>query len=107
MPAPTAADLAAFIGPNHPPTSSQSTSVIGVVTSMASAYTRGVGFTDGVPNSDISSVILTAGARLLSHARQVSVSETQGPESAQYAAAPFEWSVAELMTLNRYRAMAM
>jgi hypothetical protein len=81
MAAPTATDLRDFRGPRYPVDTNQAASVIGIVTSFASSYTRGVGFTDGVPNSEISAVILTASARLLSHARQVSVNETYGPSS--------------------------
>ena len=33
---------------------------ISTITQLANAYTRGVGFTDGVPNADIAAVIVTA-----------------------------------------------
>ncbi|MCV7195406.1 hypothetical protein [Mycobacterium angelicum] len=107
MAAPTASDLSAFLGPRQTVDTAQANAVLSVVTSMASAYTRGLGFTDGVPNSDIESVIVCAAARLLAHSRQVSVGETYGPNSANYAAAPFAWSVSELLVLQRYRVVAI
>jgi hypothetical protein len=94
------------LGPTVTVDTGQATSVLAVVTSMASAYTRGVGFTEGVPNSDISAVILTAAARLISHAQQVQSWEVFGPATASFAASPVTWSTAELLVLNRYRVMA-
>lgn len=104
---PTAEELAAFLGPRYSVDADQAEAVIAVVTAHANAYTRGQGFTDGVPNADVSSAILTASARLISHSRQVGVGEVYGPSSAQYAAAPFSWSVAELLVLDRYRVKAL
>lgn len=106
MAAPTATDVATFLGPTVTVDTSQATSVIAVVTSQASAYTRGEGFTDGVPNADISAVILTASARLLSHPRQNQSYETFGPAIASFGAALPQWSVAEKYVLDRYRKRA-
>ncbi|UXA08680.1 hypothetical protein KXD96_11770 [Mycobacterium sp. SMC-2] len=108
MAAPTASDLGTFLGPMYGADldSGQATSVLATVTAMASAYTRGVGFTNGVPNSDISAVILTASARMISHIRQTQVYEVQGPESQNIMDNKLVWSTAELSVLNRYRVMA-
>lgn len=107
MAAPTATDVQNFLGPNQDVDSGQATAILSVVTAMCSAYTRGIGFdSDGVPNSDLSAVILSAAARLIAHPRQVGSYEVQGPESDQKYASPFAWSVAELYVLNRYRVTA-
>lgn len=108
MAAPTAADLSAFLGPRYPVDTGQAIAILSVVTAMCRAYTRSSGFdSEGLPNPDLSAVILSASARLLSHSRQISVSETYGPNSAAFASAPFSWSVAELATLDRYRVKAL
>lgn len=105
MAAPTYSELGALMG--RTVGESQGAAVLSVITSLASAYTRGVGFDDGVPNDEIKAVILTASARLLSHPRQVGIDETIGPQSARLYNAPVNWSVAELMVLNRYRVRAL
>ncbi|ORA17362.1 hypothetical protein [Mycobacterium arosiense] len=107
MAAPTASDVATFLGPNITVDTAQATSVIAVVTAEANAYTRGEGFTAGVPNSDISAVILTASARLLSHPRQNQSYETFGPAIASFGASLPQWSVAEKYVLDRYRVRAL
>lgn len=86
--------------------SEQGTEVLATVTQLANAYTRGVGFTSGVPNADISSVILTASARLLAHPRQLPVDETVGPDSASFRTGFTGWTVLETIVLNRYRVTA-
>ncbi|WP_204081379.1 hypothetical protein [Mycobacterium riyadhense] len=107
MTAPTASDLAAFLGPRQTVDTAQADSVLSVVKSMAYAYTRGQGFVDGEPNDEIGAVVLSASARLLSHARQVSVNEGYGPNTAGFAAAPFAWSVGERLVLDRFRVRAL
>jgi hypothetical protein len=84
----------------------QGAEVLGTVTQLANAYTRGVGFTVGVPNADISAVILTAAARLLAHPRQLAIDETVGPDSASFRGGFNGWSVLETIVLNRYRVTA-
>jgi hypothetical protein len=74
---------------------------------MASAYTRGQGFSDGVPNADIAAVILTAAARLYAHPRQLAVDETVGPDSASFRGGFSGWSVLETIVLQRYRVTAV
>ncbi len=85
----------------------QGAEVLSAVGQLANAYTRGVGWTDGVPNADISSVILTASARLLAHPRQLAVDETVGPDSASFRGGFTGWSVLETIVLNRYRVTAV
>lgn len=63
MAAPTVSDLGALTG--RTVSEEQGTAVLSIATAMASAYTRGPGFTDGVPNDEIRAVILTASARLI------------------------------------------
>lgn len=83
--------------------------MLSIVSAMASAYTRGQGFTDGVPNAEIRAVILSAASRLVvnSPSPQASTFETHGPDSFRHEGAPFAFSVSELMTLNRYRVRAL
>jgi hypothetical protein len=85
----------------------QGAAALSTVTQMASAYTRSVGFTDGVPNADISAVIVTAAARLLAHPRQLPVDETVGPDSASFRTGFTGWSVLETIVLQRYRVTAV
>lgn len=104
MGAPTSADLATLLA--RPVSQEQGDAVIGIVTSMAAAYTRDMGFIAGVPNSAIRSVILTASARLLSNARGLLIDEAKGPESVSYRSAFTGWTLAERLTLDRYRKKA-
>jgi hypothetical protein len=74
---------------------------------MAQAYTRGAGWSAGVPNADIAAVIVTASARLWSHPRQLPVDEIEGQESASWRAGFTGFSVVELLVLDRYRVRAL
>jgi hypothetical protein len=106
---PQVADLTALLYGDSGQTvdSEQGTQVLATVTQLANAYTRGVGFTDSVPNEDISAVVTTAAARLLAHPRQLAVDETVGPDSASLPRGGFTgWSVLETIVLNRYRVTA-
>lgn len=91
----------------RPVTTEQASAVLVVATSHARAYTRGRGFTDGVPNADIHAVILSAAARLITNPGQVGRSVVHGPEQASWQATPFAWSVAERLALDRYRVNAL
>ncbi len=73
---------------------------------MANPYTRGVGFTSGVPNADISAVILTAAARLVANPRQLALDETVGPDTVSFHGGFTGWTSSELYCLNRYRVTA-
>lgn len=103
MAAPTASELGAFVGTEL--NADQANAVISVVTAMASAYTRGRGFTEGEPNNDVRAVILSAAARLVTDPSQITTDRQMGPFRVSYR--PFEgWSMAELYVLNRYRERA-
>lgn len=85
----------------------QAASVLSVVTSMASSYTRGKGWIDGLgPNEDVKSVILAATTRMLSNLIGAQ-SETFGPFSVNYGGSGFSWTVAEKYVLDRYRVRAV
>lgn len=101
MAAPTVADLGSFTGREL--SADQANAVLSVVTAMASAYTRGQGFTDGVPNGDVRAAILSAAARLVADPVQITDSESMGPFRVSYAEHSAQWSTAELYVLNRYR----
>lgn len=77
------------------------------MTQLVNAYTRGVGFTAGVPNADLSAVILGASARVWAHPRQLPVDQTEGGESVSWHAGFNGWSVAETLVLARYRRRAV
>ncbi|CAJ1504170.1 hypothetical protein [[Mycobacterium] holstebronense] len=99
---PTGDDLAAYTG--TPVSAAQATAVIGVVKAMVSAHTRGVGFTDGEPNDELSSVILSASARLLMNTAGLQ-QEAMGALQVRYGDA-FGFTLPELMVLNRHRRRA-
>lgn len=81
--------------------------MLSTVTQLANAYTRGVGFSGGTPNADISAVILTASARLLANPTQLLIDQTLGPSSVSYRSAFQGWTVLELTVLARYRVKAV
>ena len=97
---PTAQDVAAFLGQGDDETViALAGEHLPIITAMASAYTRGVGFTEGEPNEDLSAVITTATARLMGN-----------PDQLQYKAGNISfqtgfrgWTLAETFVLNRYR----
>ncbi len=80
--------------------------IIAMVTGLAESYTRGVGFEDGVPNSQIAAVVLGASARVISNPRGIEITEAVGPQSAAFRGAFGSWTVAELFCLNRFRTRA-
>ncbi|TXI63086.1 hypothetical protein [Mycolicibacterium mageritense] len=74
-----------------------------IVTQMARAYTRDSGFSDGVPNADIASVITTAAARLVANPEQLGT--TVGTVAVRNG---FNgWTLTERLVLNRYRKQAL
>ncbi|SLL01491.1 Uncharacterised protein [Mycobacteroides abscessus subsp. abscessus] len=79
---------------------------VDAITGLARAYTRGRGFTDAGPNADISAVIVTAAARLVSNARQFSYETPIGHGQRAFRGAFTGWSLAEQAALNRYRVRA-
>ncbi|WP_028476098.1 hypothetical protein [Nocardia sp. CNY236] len=78
-----------------------------ITTALASAYTRGEGFTDGEPNDDIAAVITTATARLVANPVQLQHLDTVGPFTEQFSSAFRGWNLAETFVLNRYRKRAL
>lgn len=78
-----------------------------IITAMAHAYTRGNGFTSGEPNSEISAVITTATARLVTNPTQMPYDRTTGPFSESIRGGFNGWSLPELFVVNRYRKRAM
>jgi hypothetical protein len=86
--------------------SGQGAEALSIVSQLANAHTRGVGFTNGVPNADIAAVIKTAAARLIANPSQLLTDETVGQESASFRSAWTGWTVPELFALNRYRVRA-
>lgn len=104
MAAPQVSDLAALTGTAV--SQEQGAAVLSIVSAMASAYTRGQGFTAGVPNDEVRAVILTASARLISNATGLLYNEVEGPSQIQYSSAFSGWTVGELFVLNRYRTRA-
>lgn len=104
MSAPTVSDLAGLIGVAVD--STQGAAVLSIVTAMVSEYTRGEGFTAGVPNSGLRAVVLSASCRLISNARGLLFDEAEGPSSVSYRSAFNGFTTAELFVLNRYRKRA-
>ena len=109
MTAPQPSDLTALLygASGQTVDSTQGAEVLSTVTQLANAYTRGVGFTDGIPNADIAAVIKTAAARrLITNPSQLLTDSTTGPESASFRTSWTGWTVPELFALNRYRVRA-
>lgn len=78
-----------------------------IVTVFAKAYTRGNGFTDGVPNEELAAVITTAAAREISVESLGATREQIGEHySVFYATDPCNWTLRELSVLNSYRRRA-
>lgn len=73
-----------------------------ILTNMCLAYTRGAGFSNGEPNDQIASVIVTAAARLVSNPEQIPTDV--GAVSTRGGFTGF--NLAELFVLNRYRKQA-
>ncbi|BBX39808.1 hypothetical protein [Mycobacterium simiae] len=105
MAAPRYFDLGELLGQNVG--SHEGDAVLTIITAMARSYTRGRGFTAGVPNDEIRAVILTAAARLYSNRTGLLYDEVEGPSQISYRSAFSGWTVAELFVLDRYRVRAM
>lgn len=85
----------------------QAEEVIKVCAAMCSAYTRGNGFTEGVPNAEIGAVILSMAARIVGEPRGMAVYEVHGPSAISTSGSPAGFSTSELLVLNRYRVTAL
>ncbi len=103
MTAPTGQDVARFLGrPTDYKTLSLADDHLQVVTSFVWAYVRGNGFTeDRVPNEDISSVIITATARLVSNPEQAQ--RIQVADHSETPAVLNGFTLPELAVLHMYR----
>lgn len=99
-----AADLQTFLGSTV--NAGQAESVLTIITAMASSYTRGRGFTAGIPTDEIKAVILTAAARLLSNTTGLLYDEVEGPSQISYRSAFSGWTIAERLVLDRFRVSA-
>ncbi|GAA4889527.1 hypothetical protein GCM10025789_02430 [Tessaracoccus lubricantis] len=98
------ADVAALMGqPDNPDLVAVIDKALTTINAMVSAYTRGNGFTGGVPNRELRAVIRTATARLTANPEQVA--STVG--GVTVGAGFNGWSLAELAVLNRYRKRAL
>lgn len=98
-----AAAVAELLGvPENPAIIQAATAALPVITSMARAYTRANGFTNGAPNEDLRAVIQTATARFVSNPEQVASTVGGVTVGAGFSG----WSLAELAVLNRYRKRA-
>ena len=98
------ADVAQLMGqPDNPDLVAVIDKAMDAIYAMVSAYTRGNGFTGGVPNKELRAVIQTATARLTANPDQVA--STVG--GVTIASGFNGWSLAELAVLNRYRKRAL
>jgi hypothetical protein len=52
-------------------------------------------------------VVVSASARLMAHPRQKDMSEGVGPQTASWRAGFTGWTVAERLTMDRYRVKAL
>jgi hypothetical protein len=105
MAAPDSADLAAALG--RPVDATQGAAVLSIVTALGRSYCRGEGFTDDGPVDEVRAVIIGAALRLLAHPRQISMSESVGPESADYRAGFTGFTLAEKAVLDSFRVVAL
>jgi hypothetical protein len=104
MPTPSSDDIAQYSGRSLSTQQyDQADAVLAIVTAEVSAWTRGVGFDDGVPNVELWAVIVGASARRLSNALGV-IREEMGGLVVQHAPAGF--TLSEQRVLNRYRVTA-
>lgn len=98
------ADVAALMGqPDNPDLIAVIDKALTTINAMVSAYTRGSGFTGGVPNKELRAVIQTATARLVANPEQVASTVGGVTTGAGFNG----WSLAELAVLNRHRKRAL
>ena len=98
------ADVAALMGqPDNPDLVAVIDQALETIYQLVSAYTRGNGFTGGVPNPELRAVIRTATARLTANPEQVGSTVGGVTTGAGFNG----WSLAELAVLNRYRKRAL
>lgn len=96
--------VTAFLGQSHLNTrfAAQAVEHVAVIAEMVADYTRGAGFTAGVPSGSLKKVIVTASARLLANPEQL-----QFQTGSVAIRGAFEgWSPLEKILLNTYRKTA-
>lgn len=84
--------------------STQVHAALQVVAAMAKSYCRQDW--NELPD-DVAAVVKTATLRLLTHPRQLRMSETMAMMSADHREGFTGWSIGELFVLNRYRVRAV
>lgn len=103
VPAPTGEDVASFLGQADVNAAvSLAGESVPIITAMARAYTRGLGFEDDLVAEDIAAVITTATARLVANPEQLHYAVG----SARVSGAFNGWTLPETFVLNRYRKRA-
>lgn len=101
---PTAQDVADFLGQGDDATVvALAGEHLPIITAMATAYTRGRGFTEGEPNAEIAAVITTATARLMANPDQLQYRVG----NVSYQSSFQGWTLAETFVLNRFRKKAL
>ncbi len=99
---PLAKRLAAFLGaPNDPDIIALATIHLPIVQTFVKSYTRERGFWADLPNEDLTTVIITAGARLVVNPEQAT--RIQIGDTSETPAVFNGFTLAELAVLNRYR----
>ncbi len=102
MAAYTAADLAAYL--QQDVDTATAMLVLKVAADAAKAYTRGQGFTGGVPGDDVAAVVLMAAARMYANPESY---RSVNLGSLSYTLTPFSgWTLAELAILHTHRRRA-
>jgi len=105
---PTATNLTDYLGGRISgiTDTGQAAEVIKVCAALCSAYTRGNGFLDGIPNAEIAAVIIGMAARVVGEPRQMAVYEVHGPSAISASGSPMGFSTSDRIVLNRYRVTA-
>lgn len=99
--------LKALVGGDVDPAHGQQ--ALHMATMYAHAYTRGRGFTDGVPNDEIEAVVVSVAARIMANPQNVATTtSTAGPFTEQTTYGKWSgFNLLEQAVLNRYRVRAL
>jgi hypothetical protein len=109
VPTPDADRLAELLGDQLPSSSTveRLEAVLRTVKAMASSYTRGNGFTEGVPAEDLEAVIYSAAMRWVSNPSQIPMRQQLGAVAVDLRGGFIGWTLVELAVLNNYRDRAL